>query len=170
MTVLITLTTAGLDVETFNLYSNVDGYISTFNSNIPKDDLLAGYNCNTVPDYTSIIRIKANEGLCNNYIDVVVAPIIDFVIDYSCSAGSGIISVSSLIGGLGDLEIGNNFFSTEEDALNNTEWLPSLSLSINTGETSGTFYMVVKDSLDNKRVKSVTFTCPVVTTTTTTTL
>lgn len=69
MTALITLTTAGTDSGPFDLYSDLDGYISAFESGVLKSSLLAGYSSSVVPDYTKIIRIKSN-GVCTNYIDV----------------------------------------------------------------------------------------------------
>ena len=36
MTVLLTLTTAGSDTGPFNLYSDVDGYISAFETGVSK--------------------------------------------------------------------------------------------------------------------------------------
>ena len=48
MFVFITLTSAGADAGPFNLYSNVDGFVSAFAVNIPKATLLAGYAA-TVP-------------------------------------------------------------------------------------------------------------------------
>lgn len=71
MTVLITLTTAGTDSGPFDLYSDLDGYTSAFESGVSKASLLAGYPSALVPDYTTIIRIKSN-GDCVNYIDVVL--------------------------------------------------------------------------------------------------
>lgn len=74
MTVLITLTTAGTDSGPFDLYSNLDGYISAFESGVSKASLLAGYSSALVPDYTTTIRVKSN-GVCLNYIDIpVVTP------------------------------------------------------------------------------------------------
>lgn len=70
MTVLITLTTAGADSGPFNLYSDLDGYISAFESGVTKVDLLAGYNSSFVPDGTNIIRIMSDSELCTNYIDI----------------------------------------------------------------------------------------------------
>lgn len=75
MTVLITLTTAGADSGPFDLYSNLDGYVSAFETGISKSALLAGYSSNLVPDYTSTIRIKSN-GVCVNYIDIELESII----------------------------------------------------------------------------------------------
>ncbi len=71
MTVFITLTIAGSDSGPFDLYSNLDGYTSAFESGVSKASLLAGYSSSLVPDFTSTIRIKSN-GVCTNYIDVLV--------------------------------------------------------------------------------------------------
>lgn len=69
MTVLITLTTVGVDCSTFDIYSNVDGFQSAFETNVTKTSLSAGFSSANVPDGTSTIRIKA-KGLCSNYIDL----------------------------------------------------------------------------------------------------
>jgi len=69
MTVLITLTTAGADSGPFDLYSNLDGYVSAFETGVPKASLLAGYSSSLVPDFTLTIRVKS-VGDCNNYIDI----------------------------------------------------------------------------------------------------
>lgn len=71
-TALITLTSAGDDTGPFNLYSNLDGYTVPFESNIPKGDLLVGYLSNQIPDGASTVRVKSNNVLCDNYIDLVV--------------------------------------------------------------------------------------------------
>jgi len=71
MTVLITLTTAGTDTGPFNLYSNVDGYVSAFETGVSKSALIAGYSSALVPNGTTTIRIKST-GTCVNYIDVTV--------------------------------------------------------------------------------------------------
>ena len=71
MTVLITLTTAGTDTGPFNLYSNVDGYVSAFETGVSKAALVSGYSSALVPNGTATIRIKST-GTCVNYIDVTV--------------------------------------------------------------------------------------------------
>ena len=73
MTVLITLTIAGTDSGPFDLYSDLDGYISAFESGVSKASLLAGYPSSLVPDFTTIIRVRSNNPLCTNYIDIPVA-------------------------------------------------------------------------------------------------
>lgn len=69
MTVLITLTTAGLDAGPFDLYSNIDGYFATFETGVSRSALLAGYTSTLVPDFTTIVRVRST-GVCTNYIDV----------------------------------------------------------------------------------------------------
>lgn len=69
MTVLITLTVAGADSGPFNLYSDLDGYTSAFETGVSKAALLAGYPSALVPNYTNIIRIMST-GNCTNYIDI----------------------------------------------------------------------------------------------------
>ena len=69
MTVLITLTTVGIDCSTFDIYSNVDGFLSAFETDVPKASLSAGFSSANVPDGTTVIRVKA-KGLCSNYIDL----------------------------------------------------------------------------------------------------
>jgi hypothetical protein len=71
MTVLITLTVAGADSGPFNLYSDIDGFTSAFETGVSKAALLAGYSSSAVPDYTSIIRVLST-GDCTNYIDIVL--------------------------------------------------------------------------------------------------
>ena len=74
MTVLITLTTIGTDCSTFDIYSNVDGFISAFETDIPKASLSSGFSSANVPDGTTVIRVKA-KGLCSNYIDITLSTI-----------------------------------------------------------------------------------------------
>ena len=74
MTVLITLTTAGADSGPFDLYTNLDGYVSAFATGVSKSALLAGYTSSAVPDFATIIRVKST-GDCVNYIDITLVGI-----------------------------------------------------------------------------------------------
>ncbi len=69
MTVLITLTVAGTDSGPFNLYSNLDGYVSAFETGVSRTALLAGYSSALVPDFTTIVRVQST-GDCSNNIDI----------------------------------------------------------------------------------------------------
>ncbi len=71
MTAVITLTAAGTDVGPYNLYSNLDGYVTPFATGVPKSSLVAGYTSSVVPDFSNYVRIKS-AGNCINYIDVPV--------------------------------------------------------------------------------------------------
>lgn len=69
MTGVITLTIASTDTGPFDLYSNINGYISAFAVNITRTQLLTGYPTDAIPNLTTIIRIMSI-GNCTNYIDV----------------------------------------------------------------------------------------------------
>lgn len=72
MNVFIKLTYTSSNTGPFDLYSNVDGYVTPFETNIPKTSLVNGYISTVVPNSTTSIRIKS-EGDCEGYatIDVV---------------------------------------------------------------------------------------------------
>jgi hypothetical protein len=69
MTVLVTLTLAGTDVGPFNLYSNVDGYITPLATGISRSALIAGYSLTGVPDTAAVIRAQST-GTCTNFLDM----------------------------------------------------------------------------------------------------
>lgn len=69
---IITLTQAGEDTGPFNIYSNIDGYTVPFESGVSKGDLTSGYVSTLVPDTASIVRVKSDNPLCSNYIDLVI--------------------------------------------------------------------------------------------------
>jgi hypothetical protein len=72
MTVLLTLTIAGIDTGPFDLYSNVDGYSVPFETNISKAALQGGYSSVLVPDFAIVVRV-VSKGVCNTYVDIVLA-------------------------------------------------------------------------------------------------
>lgn len=72
MTVILTLTTAGTDTGPFNLYSDLDGYVSAFETGVLKTSLVSGYVSYLVPDGTTTIRVVST-GTCTNYIDIPVS-------------------------------------------------------------------------------------------------
>ena len=71
MYVFITLTSAGADAGPFNLYSDVDGFVSAFDIGVSKATLLAGYSV-IAPAGTTTVRIMS-DGVCTNFIDVTVS-------------------------------------------------------------------------------------------------
>jgi hypothetical protein len=72
MTVLITLVLpVGGDAGPFDLYSDTDGYVAPFATNISASALIAGYTATNVPDGTTIIKVQS-VGVCTNFVDVQV--------------------------------------------------------------------------------------------------
>lgn len=71
MDILLTLTLAGADTGPFDLYSDVDGFTSAFETGVAKLDLTSGYTTTFAPSGTTVVRIKST-GLCDNYIDIVL--------------------------------------------------------------------------------------------------
>jgi len=92
MTVLITLGIAGTDSGPFDLYSNNDGYTSAFESGVSKAALLAGYPSSLVPDYTVVIRVRSNNILCTNYVDI---PVIESPTTTTTSSSSSSTTTST---------------------------------------------------------------------------
>lgn len=76
MTVLIKLKT-NINSELFNLYSDIDGYVSPFEIEIPKSSILEGITSLRVPDGTTIIRVMS-DSLSNIYIDTPINSIDGF--------------------------------------------------------------------------------------------
>lgn len=72
MTVVITLTYAGADTGPFDLYSNVDGFSSAFETGISKASLLAGYTSFVAPNGTTLVRVKSTNPLCPGFVDIIV--------------------------------------------------------------------------------------------------
>lgn len=72
---LITLTTAGTGTGPFDLYSNVNGYSTPFETNVLKNLLVAGYTSTSVLAGTTIIRVQSTSVGCPNYVDISVVGI-----------------------------------------------------------------------------------------------
>lgn len=72
MNVFIKLTYTSSNAGPFDLYSNIDGYTTPFETNIAKTQLVNGYTSTVVPNNTTSIKIKS-EGDCEGYtiVDVV---------------------------------------------------------------------------------------------------
>jgi hypothetical protein len=68
MTIYLKIDSVGDSISTFNLYSDVDGFLVSFYTDMPKEELIAGTNCEA-PINTSIVEIRAND-TCSNSIYV----------------------------------------------------------------------------------------------------
>lgn len=112
MTVFITLTTAGTDTgPTFNLYSDVDGFTSAFETGVLKTDLIIGYASSLVPDGTTIIRVMS-EGICTNYIDIPVTLTTTTTTTIANPANST-LTFNSYESGVFEFTLSNPIYSTD---------------------------------------------------------
>ena len=66
MTIFITLSLAGADSGPFDLYSNVDGFTTPFDTSVSKANLLAGYEV-TAPDGTITVRLLDLSASCTPF-------------------------------------------------------------------------------------------------------
>jgi hypothetical protein len=75
MTVLITLTLAGIDVGPFDIYSNSDGFTTPIVTGVSRAALVAGYYLTPVPDDATQILVRST-GVCDRslYLDISGAP------------------------------------------------------------------------------------------------
>jgi len=67
---VITLTTAGADTGPFNLYTDIDGFVTPFETGVGKAALEAGYLSSLVPDGSLVVRVKSASLFCTNYINL----------------------------------------------------------------------------------------------------
>jgi hypothetical protein len=96
-TALITLSSAGSDTGPFNLYSNLDAYSAAFQTGVSRAALLSGYTSLLVPDGTETIRVKSENVLCANYVDMTFPPPEEYTLQIT-NPGSGFSSTYQLGG------------------------------------------------------------------------
>lgn len=97
-----------------------------------------------------------------------IAPL-DFSINYSCSNGSGIITVSNFINGSGVYQVNDSPHTSISNAFSGT-FSDAISPVNYNNVTNGTWYIVVRDknNTSNGTYHSITVNCTTTTTTTTT--
>lgn len=133
MTVFITLTTTGIDTgPTFNLYSDVDGFTSAFETGVLKMDLIIGYASSLVPDGTTIIRVMS-EGICTNYVDIPVALTTTTTTTIANPANS-ILTFSSYEAGIFEFTLSNPIYSTNV-VIVGAEVSGSINVDCSTGDS-----------------------------------
>jgi len=71
MNVFVQFTTIGTDAGPFNLYSNVDGFNTAFETGVTSAQLLAGFPSPNAPNGTTIVRAKSF-GVCTNQVDILI--------------------------------------------------------------------------------------------------
>lgn len=113
MTIFIQLTIAGADVGPFNLYSDVDGFLTPFETNISRQSLIDGFLSTAVPTGTKQVKVQSMAS-CTNYVIVTIIPAttttstttaIPYILSYTirkedcgeCPKSSGTISVNGTV-------------------------------------------------------------------------
>lgn len=87
MIVIVTLTSPGVDVGPFNLFSNVN-LVTPLVSSISRAALIAGYTLNSVPDAATFIRVTST-GTCTNSLDInIVNPAITTTTSTTTNGGT----------------------------------------------------------------------------------
>ena len=87
---------------------------------------------------------------------------LNFTLEFFCGGPGGIyvgLSAYSPTGGTGIYSFSTNYFTSEAAALANTDWTPSDGRGWGAGVGDYTYWVVLKDSADNKILKSVTSNC-----------
>jgi hypothetical protein len=70
-TAIIKITDVGIDAgPVFDIYSDVDGFTTPFENNIPKASLIAGYLSINIPDGTTQIKVVSDGVLCDTEVIV----------------------------------------------------------------------------------------------------
>lgn len=80
MYAFITISNVGSDAGPFNLYSDVDGFVSAFETDITTAQLEAGFFTDNVPDGTLEIRIQNANELCGTFKVVGTTPLLYYFI------------------------------------------------------------------------------------------
>jgi hypothetical protein len=132
MTVFITLTLAGANVGPFNLYSNIDGFTTAFESGVSKAALLSGYSSSLVPDYTTTIRLVST-GECTNYFDI---PIDLFPTTTSTSSSTTTTTTTLFPCVISELIINNDSLGSSIDSVSASGWPVAITIPVAAGNTA----------------------------------
>ncbi len=69
MTGAIQVNKIGTALQTFYLYSDVNGFTAPFESGVTRDELLLGYATDQIPNTTTVIRVMSVD-IPGKYLDI----------------------------------------------------------------------------------------------------
>lgn len=69
MTGAVQVNTIGTALQTFYLYSDVNGFTAPFESGVTRDSLLKGYATDKIPNTTTVIRVMSVD-VPGKYLDI----------------------------------------------------------------------------------------------------
>ena len=122
MTGTIIVTTIGLDTGPFNIYSNLDGYLTAFDVNISRAQLLAGYTTSNIPDGTTKIKVQSYQEPCYLYIEIDLDVLLCYKLGMTISPNYYYFT---------DIIVDGNqtyVYGTFNQYLNGTDWYPEVRL------------------------------------------
>lgn len=74
MTGIIQILNIGINADNFLLYSDVDNYLSAFETNVSRHSLIDGFPTDQIPNGTQIVRALSTTKECPVQIDIIVPP------------------------------------------------------------------------------------------------
>lgn len=69
MTGAVQVNKIGTALQTFYLYSDVNGFTAPFESGVTRNELLAGYATDQIPNTTTVIRVMSVD-IPGKYLDI----------------------------------------------------------------------------------------------------
>jgi len=69
MTGAVQINKIGTALQTFYLYSDVNGFTAPFESGVTRDELLLGYATDQIPNTTTVIRVMSVD-IPGKYLDI----------------------------------------------------------------------------------------------------
>ena len=75
MTGAVQVNTIGTALQTFYLYSDINGFTAPFASGVTRDELLKGYATDQIPNSTGVIRVMSVD-VPGKYLDISTSPVV----------------------------------------------------------------------------------------------
>lgn len=75
MTGAVQIHTIGTALQTFYLYSDINGFTAPFASGVTRDELLIGYATDQIPNSTGVIRVMSVD-VPGKYLDISTSPVV----------------------------------------------------------------------------------------------
>jgi hypothetical protein len=75
MTGAVQIYTIGTALQTFYLYSDINGFTAPFASGVTRDELLIGYATDQIPNSTAVIRVMSVD-VPGKYLDISTSPVV----------------------------------------------------------------------------------------------
>jgi hypothetical protein len=75
MTGAIQISNIGTALQTFYLYSDVNGFTAPFESGVTRNSLLRGHPTDQIPNSTAVIRVMSVD-VPGKYLDISTSPVV----------------------------------------------------------------------------------------------